>query len=84
MSLKKGLNVLKKLKMMIIQKIFRGYIFNFKAKETINQAYNEEAKFYMYKPDNFEKLKLLLNKMVSLEANSLIERPDRDNFVTSV
>lgn len=38
MSLKKGLNVLKKLKMMIIQKISRGYIFNFKAKETVNQA----------------------------------------------
>ena len=65
-------------------KISPGYILNFKAKETINQAYNEEAKFYMYKPDNFEKLKPLLNKMFSLEANSLIERPDRDNFVTGV
>ena len=53
MSLKKGLNVLKKLKMMIIQKLSRGCIFNFKAKETVNQAYNKGANFYVYKSDNF-------------------------------
>ena len=53
MSLKKGLNVLKKLKMMIIQKISHGYIFNLKAKETVNQAYNKGANFYVYKSDNF-------------------------------
>lgn len=50
--IEKGLNVLKKLKMMIIQKISRGYIFNFKAKETVNQAYNKGANFYVYKSDN--------------------------------
>ena len=53
MSLKKGLNVFKKLKMMIIQKISPGYIFNLKAKETVNQAYNKGANFYVYKSDNF-------------------------------
>ncbi len=55
-----------------------------KQKETVNHAYNKGANFYMYKPDNFERLKLLLDKVFSLSAKSLTERPDRDNFIISV
>ena len=53
-------------------------------KETVNQAYIKGANFYMYKPENFEKLKLLLDKVFSLSAKSLSERSDRDNFIISV
>lgn len=53
-------------------------------KETINQVYTMGANYYMCKPDNFEKLKSLLNKVFSLNTTSSAERTNRDDFIISV
>ena len=53
-------------------------------KETINQVYMKGATYYMCKPDNFDKLKLLLDKVLSLDVTSSQEQPNRDNFIISV
>lgn len=85
MPLKNGIECLEEIKCDDNLKNIPVVIFSTsKQKETINQAYNKGANFYMYKPDNFEKLKLLLEKVFSLDVNSLTERPDRDNFIISV
>ena len=85
MPLKNGIECLEEIKNDDKLKYIPVVIFSTsKQKETINQAYNKGANFYMCKPDNFEKLKLLLDKVFSLNAKSLTERPDRDNFIISV
>ncbi len=85
MPLKNGIECLEEIKSDNNLKNIPVVIFSTsKQKENINQAYIKGANFYMYKPDNFEKLKLLLDKVFSLSAKSLTERPDIDNFVISV
>lgn len=53
-------------------------------KETINQVYVKGASYYMCKPDNFGKLKLLLDKVFSLNVTSSLQQPTRDSFIISV
>ncbi|MFN0081328.1 MAG: response regulator [Ferruginibacter sp.] len=50
-------------------------------KETMDQVYTKGANYYMCKPDNFQKLKKLLEKVFSLNAASLNNRPARENFI---
>lgn len=50
-------------------------------KETMDQVYTKGANYYMCKPDNFQKLKKLLEKVFSLNAASLNNRPTRENFI---
>jgi CheY-like chemotaxis protein len=52
-------------------------------KETINQVYIKGASHYMCKPDNFGKLKLLLDKVFSLDVTCSQHQPNRDNFIIS-
>lgn len=85
MPLKNGIECLEEIKNNDNLKYIPVVIFSTsRQKETVNQAYIKGANFYMYKPDNFEKLKLLLDKVFSLSAKSLTERSDRDNFIISV
>ncbi len=53
-------------------------------KETINQVYIKGATYYMCKPDNYGKLKLLLDKVFSLDVTSSQHQPKRDDFIISV
>ncbi len=52
--------------------------------ETINQVYIKGANYYMCKPDNFGKLKLLLHKVFAMNLSGDQMQANRDNFIISV
>lgn len=85
MPLKNGIECLEEIKKDNNLKNIPVIIFSTsKQKETINQVYTKGANYYMCKPDNFEKLKQLLDKVLSLNVTSLQNQPKRDNFIISV
>ena len=51
--------------------------------EAIDQVYKKGANFYICKPDNFQTLKVLLDRVFSLPANVLSKRPSREDFLIS-
>ena len=52
-------------------------------KEAIDQVYNKGANYYICKPDSFQKLKKLLNRVFSLDMQALHTRPTREEFLIS-
>lgn len=85
MPLKNGIECLEEIKKNDNLKNIPVIIFSTSnQKETINQVYIKGATYYMCKPDNFEKLKLLLDKVFSLEVTTSKSRPNRDNFIISL
>ena len=53
-------------------------------KEAIDQVYNRGANYYICKPDSFQKLKTLLNRVLALDIRALHTRPSRDEFLLSI
>ena len=85
MPLKNGIECLEEMKKDDSLKNIPVIIFSTSnQKETINQVYIKGATYYMCKPDNFEKLKLLLDKVFSLNVSSSESQPTRDNFIISL
>ena len=85
MPLKNGIECLDEIKSNSYLKNIPVVIFSTSSqKETINQVYVKGANYYMCKPDNFQKLKMLLGKIFSLNQTTLNERPNRDNFIINV
>ena len=85
MPLKNGIECLEEIKKDANLKDIPVIIFSTSnLKETINHVYTKGATHYMCKPDNFEKLKLLLDKVLSLDVTSFQDQPHRDNFIISV
>ena len=85
MPLKNGMECLEEIKKDKNLKNIPVIIFSTsRQKETINQVYTKGANYYMCKPDNFEKLKQLLDKVLSLNVRSLQNQPKRDKFIISV
>ena len=85
MPLKNGIECLDEIKSNTNLKDIPVVIFSTSSqKETINQVYVKGANSYMCKPDNFQKLKILLGKIFSLNPTSLKRRPNRDNFIITV
>lgn len=85
MPLKNGMECLEEIKKNNKLKDIPVIIFSTSnQKETINQVYIKGANHYMCKPDNFEKLKNLLDKIFSLNPSLSKERTKRDDFIISV
>ncbi len=85
MPLKNGIECLEEIKKDNKLKDIPVIIFSTSnQKETINQVYIKGANYYMCKPDNFEKLKNLLDKVFTLNPSSSKERTNRDDFIISV
>ena len=85
MPLKNGMECLEEIKKNTKLKDIPVIIFSTSnQKETINQVYIKGATYYMCKPDNFEKLKNLLDKIFSLNPSSSKERTKRDEFIICV
>ena len=84
MPLKNGIECLEEIKKDNKLKDIPVIIFSTSnQKETINQVYIKGANYYMCKPDNFEKLKSLLDKVFTLNPSSSKERTNRDDFIIS-
>ncbi len=85
MPLKNGIECLEEIKKDNNLKNIPVIIFSTSSqKETINQVYMKGASYYMCKPDNYEKLKLLLDKVLLLNVTASQNQPNRDNFIISV
>ncbi len=85
MPLKNGIECLEEIKKDNKLKDIPVIIFSTSnQKETINQVYIKGANYYMCKPDNFEKLKSLLDKVFSLNPTSAKEQTKRDDFIIRV
>ena len=85
MPLKNGIECLEEIKKDNKLKNIPVIIFSTSnQKETINQVYIKGANYYMCKPDNFEKLKSLLDKVFTLNPSPSKERTNRDDFIISV
>lgn len=52
-------------------------------KEAMDSLYNKGADYYICKPDNYQKLKKVLNKTFSLSFTDIYTRPSRENFLIS-
>lgn len=50
-------------------------------KEAIDNVYSKGADYYICKPDNFQKLKTVLNQMFSIDLTGMYSRPSRENFL---
>lgn len=84
MPLKNGIECLEEIKKdNNLKNIFVIIFSTSRQKETINQVYIKGANHYMCKPDNFEKLKQLLQKVLSLDIATPQIQPHRDNFIIS-
>ena len=85
MPLKNGLECLDEIKSDAQLKNIPVVIFSTSTQnETINEVYKKGASYYICKPDNFQKLKIVLEKIFSLNATALSIKPTRDNFIISV
>ena len=85
MPLKNGLECLDEIKSDAQLKNIPVVIFSTSTQnETINEVYKKGASYYICKPDNFQKLKIVLGKIFSLNATALNVKPTRDNFIISV
>lgn len=85
MPLKNGIECLEEIKKDNDLKNIPVIIFSTSTlNETINQVYTKGANYYMCKPDNFGTLKLLLDKVFSLNLSGAQNQPNRDNFIISV
>ena len=85
MSLKNGIECLEEIKKDNKLKDIPVIVFSTSSQmETINQVYMKGANYYMCKPDNFEKLKSLLDKVFTLHPCSFKERTNRNDFIISV
>lgn len=82
MPLKNGMECLDEIKANIAFQNVPIVIFSTSCqKETMDQVYAKGANYYMRKPDNYQKLKILLEKVFSLNAASLNSQPTRENFI---
>lgn len=82
MPLKNGLECLEEIKSHDKFKNIPVIIFSTSnQKEAMDLMYKKGADYYMCKPDNFQKLKILLNRIFSLTSQSIISRPTRENFL---
>lgn len=50
-------------------------------KEAIDKVYSRGADYYICKPDNYQKLKTVLNRMFSIDLTGIHSRPSRENFL---
>lgn len=50
-------------------------------KEAIDKVYNKGANYYICKPDNYQKLKKVLNKMFTIDLSGTNLQPSRENFL---
>ena len=53
-------------------------------KEAIDNVYEKGANYYICKPNSFQKLKTLLNRVLELDIHELHTRPSRDEFLLSI
>lgn len=84
MPVKNGVECLDAIKKDIRLKDIPVIIFSTSCQEeAIDQVYKKGANYYMCKPDNFQTLKALLNKVFFLSANSFSTRPKREDFLIS-
>ncbi|MCY7293230.1 MAG: response regulator [Ferruginibacter sp.] len=84
MPLKNGMECLDEIKRDTKLKDIPVVIFSTSCqKEAIDQVYIKGANYYMCKPDNFQTLKSLLDRVLSLSANALSNRPSREDFLIS-
>lgn len=84
MPLKNGMECLDEIKSDTKFKHIPVVIFSTSCqKEAIDQVYDKGANFYICKPDNFQTLKILLDRVFSLSANALSTRPARKDFLIS-
>ncbi len=85
MPIKNGVECLDEIKKDTRLKHIPVIIFSTSCQEdAIDQVYKKGADYYICKPDNFQTLKALLNKVFFLSANSLSTRPKREDFLISV
>ena len=84
MPLKNGIECLQEIKNDVKFKNIPVVIFSTSCqKEAMDQVYIKGADYYMCKPDNFQKLKSLLDKIISLNLNPLLKRLSREDFLIS-
>ncbi len=84
MPLKNGMECLEELKKDKKFKNIPVVIFSTSCqKEAMDQVYKKGADYYMCKPDNFQTLKSLLDRIFSLTNNSFSTRPTREDFLIS-
>jgi len=50
-------------------------------KEAIDKGYSKGADYYICKPDNYQKLKKVLNRMFSIDLTAMRSRPSREDFL---
>ena len=50
-------------------------------KEAIDEVYSKGADFYICKPDSFQKLKVLLNRVFAMNREPMLSRPSREDFL---
>lgn len=53
-------------------------------KEAVDKVYKKGADYYMCKPDNFQKLKKLLNMVFNFNLSPVKSKPTREEFLLSV
>lgn len=84
MPLKNGMECLEEIKSDSKLKNIPVVIFSTSCqKEAMDQVYKKGADYYMCKPDNFQTLKTLLDRIFSLSPNALSTRATRENFLIS-
>ena len=84
MPLKNGMECLEEIKNDSKLKNIPVVIFSTSCqKEAMDQVYKKGADYYMCKPDNFQKLKFLLDRILSLNLHALSTRPTREDFLIS-
>jgi CheY-like chemotaxis protein len=84
MPLKNGMECLEEIKSDSKLKSIPVVIFSTSCqKEAMDQVYIKGADYYMCKPDNFQTLKSLLDRIFSLSSHALSTRPSRENFLIS-
>jgi len=85
MPLKNGMECLDEIKSNSKLKNIPVVIFSTSCqKEAIDMVYKNGADFYICKPDNFQTLKSLLDRVFALNSNDLLTRPSREDFLISV
>ena len=84
MPLKNGVECLDEIKKDTRLKHIPVIIFSTSCQEeAIEQVYKKGADYYICKPDNFQTLKALLNRVFFLSLNTLSTRPKREDFLIS-
>ncbi len=84
MPAKNGFQCLKEIKMNELLKKLPVIIFSTTdQEETINKVYNDGANFYICKPNDFNQLKKVIKKALSIDFFKNLAQPAKEQFIIS-